>query len=622
MKLPRQIRASVPKEITIDSESRTMDFSFSSEEPYERYWGIEVLSHKSGAMKHERVSMKAVPLLWNHDPDAVIGMVEMVDVKDGRGVARAKFLQNNLAKEKMQDAIDGLRNISCGYQINEMLLSKAGREGTPSEYTVTDWEIFELSLVSIPADPTVGVGRSATRADFKEELEVRVAEIQTIGDKEMPPVEQKSPEVSVKEARSEERTRISTIVAMGKRFGQEELAEQLVNSDKSLDEARAAIIEKIEVKAKPITEGAADLSLNDKEKQAYSLVRAIRAQLSGNWKEAGFERACSDAIANRSGKDTAGFFMPMNITASPEMVRATYAVGAAGTGGNLVATELLTGSFIDLLRNKSVVVGLGARMISGLVGSVDIPRQATASTAAWVTEGNAASQSEATFDLVSLRMKTIAAFSRMTRNMIMQGTPDIEILARQDLALQLALAIDLAALSGSGSSGQPLGIANVAGIGSVVGGTNGLAISIDHLIDLEREVAVDNADLGSLAYLGNAKTVGALKKLKASSGEYLWTNSPTAGRSGTPGEINGYPVARSNQARSSLTKGSSSGICSEVFYGNWNDLLIGEWGILEILANPFGSGFSAGTVDLRAMQSVDVAVRHPESFSYMGDALT
>lgn len=616
MKLRKLFRKAAAEEFKIDDESSSLEFSFSSEQPVERYFGTEVLSHDSGAMDMSRIKSGTAPLLWNHNPDQPIGMVETGDVVKGRGYARAKFFSTPFAQEKLQQVKEGLRNVSFGYQIKEMELVKPGDKTAPPEYKATNFEVFEISIVSIPADPTVGVGR----ADGDDETEVQVKHLK--GDK-MDEKEKAALEAKVRaEAMETERTRITSIEKLGEKFDQKDLARQLIDGGKSIEDARAAFLEKLDVRSKPIVQGEADLPLTEKEKRSYSLVKAIRAQLSGDWSDAGFEKECSDAIAKRAGKSNGGFFLPMNITADPEHVRATYAVGAAGTGGNLVATELLAGSFIELLRNKSATMQLGVRMLSGLVGNVDIPRQATASTAAWVTEGNAPAQSEATFDLVSLRMKTVAAYSRMTRNMIMQGTPDIEVLARNDLALQLALAIDLAILSGSGASGQPTGIANVVGIGSVVGGTNGAAITIDHLIDLEREVAVDNADLGSLAYLANAKTVAALKKLKATSGEYLWTNSPVAGRSGTPGEINGYPVARSNQARSNLTKGTASGICSEVFYGNWSDVLVGEWGILEIMANPYGSGFTAGTVDLRAMHSVDVAVRHPESFAYMADALT
>jgi HK97 family phage major capsid protein len=117
--------------------------------------------------------------------------------------------------------------------------------------------------------------------------------------------------------------------------------------------------------------------------------------------------------------------------------------------------------------------------------------------------------------------------------------------------------------------------------------------------------------------------VGALKKLKSSTGQYLWTGSAQGQRSATPGEVNGYGVLRTGQARSTLTKGTASGICSELFFGAWSELLIGEWGVLEIVPNPFDAAvYKNGGVLLRALQSVDVGVRHAASFATMSDALT
>lgn len=366
--------------------------------------------------------------------------------------------------------------------------------------------------------------------------------------------------------------------------------------------------------------------LTEKEKARYSMIRAVNASLSGSWKEAGFELECSNEIAKRHGKEpqnAKGFFVPTNI---PMAQRASYAVGTPGagtTGGTLVATNLLAGSFIEVLRNRARVLQLGATVLSGLVGAVTIPRQTGQTATFWTAEGVNTSEGEATFDSVSLSMKTIGTFSQISRNMLMQATPDIDMLARADMMQAIALGVDLATLSGSGSGAQPLGIGNQSGIGSVVGGTNGASLTIDHLIDLETQVTSANAPEDSLAYLGNAKSIGTLKKLKSTTGQYLWTTYPGGQRSGTPGEINGYAFARSNQARSNLTKGSASGVCSELFFGAWSEVVIGEWGVLEIVPNPYdAAAYKNGGVLLRALQSVDVAIRHAASFATMSDALT
>jgi HK97 family phage major capsid protein/HK97 family phage prohead protease len=623
-KLPQMVRAMSEGDMVCDPATRTMDISFSSEYPVERWFGNEILSHKAGAADLSRLNDSA-PLLFNHNMDEIIGVVESasIDSKSKRGMATVRFADTARGREVMGMVNDKIiRNVSFGYRVNEMDVTDA-KSDMPT-YTATKWTPYEISMVTIPADPSIGVGRSET----SEERDVLVrrdhqpaaaaAKTNEVTMTQATPAADNAVNIEAVrgEAMQAERARIATINALGAKFGNEDLARSLVDGGKSIDEARAAFLDKIAAKpAAPVAEGQANLDLSDKEKRDYSLVRAIRAQITGNWKDAGFERECSDAIAKRTGKDTAGFFMPMNI-------RAQYNTGATGTGGAVVATNLLASEFIEVLRNKARVVQLGARMLTGLVGNVDIPRQITATNTYWVTEGSDVTEAEATFDKISLSPKTVGARSSMTRNMLMQSTPDIEMIVRNDLAAQLALAIDLAAISGSGSSGQPTGILNTSGIGSVVGGTNGAAITIDHLIALETSVTSNNAPEENLAYLTNAKVVGALKTLKSTTGQYLWTESANGQRSGTPGEINGYTVARSNQVSSTGTKGTASGVCSTVLFGNFSELIIGEWGVLEILPNPYGSGFNSGSVDIRALQSVDLGVRHAKSFAAMTDALT
>lgn len=627
-KLPTMTRAIDNGELVIDADSRTLELSFSSEYPVERWFGTEILSHDKGAADLSRLNDGA-PLLFNHNMDDIRGVVEKAWLgKDKRGYALVRFATTEAANEAMTLVNDKIvRNVSFGYRILEVDVKDA-QSDNPT-YVATRWEAYEISLVTVPADPSIGVGRSGST----EECDVVVHRNHQPAAAAATPTEVKmtqentaaAPAVDIKVVQSEavqaERARIATINALGSKFGNVDLARSLVDGGRSIDEARAAFLDKIGDKT-PVIEGKADLPLSDKEKRDYSLVRAIRAQVTGNWKDAGFERECSEAIAKRSGKDTAGFFMPLNIRAASGTA---YAVGTAGsgtTGGTMVATNLLASEFIEVLRNKARVVQLGARMLSGLVGNVDIPRQTSATTTYWVSEGADITEAEAAFDKLSLSPKTVGARSQMTRNMMMQSTPDIEMVVRNDLAAQLALAIDLAAIAGTGANGQPTGILNTAGIGSVVGGTNGAAITIDHLIDLETSVTAANADEGNLAYLSNSKVVGALKKLKSTTGQYLWTDYPGGQRSGTPGEINGYSVARSNQVSSTLTKGTSSGVASAVLFGNWSELIIGEWGVLEILPNPYGSGYNNGSVDIRALQSVDMGVRHAKSFAAMTDALT
>lgn len=654
----------------VDLEARTVSLAFSSESPIDMWYGTEVLSHAPGAMR-TGVRQQSMPLLFNHCRDDLLGIVASVSIDgDRRGRAQIRFGADERGDWAMKQVADGiLVNVSFMYRVFKFV------EDTEAEtLTAIDWEVYEISLVTIPADASVGVGRGADVSTENGVQVTRAAAATTPASTSAPgvtlaPGAQRSVPLStnrqepsmdpVQETTSPagnaggttttvaaqavdtravelrgaegERARIAEIEALAKRFKlPDELRAGLIQKGASIDAARLAAADHVMVRAgaNPTVDvgDGSNPDLTPKEKARYSMIRAVNAAISGDWKKAGFELECNNEIGKRLGRgpqNERGFFIPTNIAWA---ARTAYAVGTPGAGtagGTLVATDLLAGSFIEVLRNKARVMSLGATVLSGLVGSVDIPRQTGQSSTFWTTEGSNTTESEATFDKVSLAMKTIGTYSQISRNMLMQSTPDIDMIVRADLIAVMALGIDLTALSGAGSGGQPLGIANTSGIGSVVGGTNGANVSIDNYIDLETAVTAANAPEESLAYLANAKTVGSTKKLKSTTGQYLWTNAPGGQRTGTPGEINGYPMARSNQARSNLTKGSSSGVCSEIFFGAWSELLIGEWGVLEIVPNPYDAAvFKNGGVLLRVLQSLDIAVRHAASFATMSDALT
>ena len=641
IKLPSLTRSAPIDGAQIDTESRTISFPFSSTYPVERYFGNEVLSHAQGAADLSRLNDGA-PLLLNHDPNQLIGVVERSWIEGDRGYATARFSSSAQAQQVQQDVQDGiLRNVSFGYRVMELAAGEKRDDSQMQTFTAERWMPFEVSLVSIPADPTVGIGRSADHDE--REVPIRalpVIEPQARAPEPEPAVQEvaasiptpQSPipmsDLNIEAVRSEaaaaERNRISSITALGERHGFTDLARQCVESGRSLDEARQAILDKINVKPEPIDQSSGSVDMNAKEQREYSLVRAINAAISGNWSEAGLEREVSAEIERQTGKATSGFFMPHNL-----QVRAAYAVGSATTGGNLVATNLLAGSFIEVLRNQALIMNLGPTMLTGLVGNVAIPRQTSATATYWVTEASSITEAEALFDQVTLSPKQIGARSQYSRLALQQATPDIEMVVRNDLAKVMALGIDLAAINGSGSSGQPKGILNQSSIGSVAMGTNGAALAnastsstsgLDQLIQLERAVDVANALNGNLNYLTNAKVLSAIKQLKSVYGEYLWSSQDGVTTLGTPINVNGYPMYRSNQVPANLTKGTGTGL-SALIFGDFSQLVIGLWGALEVLPNPYGSGYNAGSVDIRTMQTVDIAVRHPESFAAITDII-
>lgn len=382
-----------------------------------------------------------------------------------------------------------------------------------------------------------------------------------------------------------------------------------------------------------------ELGMEEREINRFSVVRLIRAlsnpQDTRAQKDAAFEiEACQEA-AKLQGRTSRGIVIPSDMGMAPGVMarleregrsmlipvevlshRSQLNVGTPTAGGNLVATDLLSGSFIDSLENQLALTGLGITTLSGLVGNVQIPKKTGSAQTYWLAEDDDVTPDGGTVGQVPLTPKTIGALTDYSRQLMMQSSISVEAFVRMDLMRSLALGIDLAGIAGSGSANQPRGVLNQTGIGSVVGGTNGAAPTWENIVQLETEVAVDNADIGSLGYLANAKVRGKLKTTKVDdgSGMFVWDRmSPN-----TP--LNGYRAAISNQVPGNLTKGTGTDL-SAILFGNWADLVMGLWGGLDLLVDPF-TGASSGKVRVVAFQSVDFALRHAESFAAMKDAIT
>ena len=599
-------------------EGRTFEFPFSSEYPVARYFGNEILSHDTKAADLSRLNDSA-PLLFNHNPDRVIGVVERayIDDKKRRGYARVRFSRNEFAQEILGDVKDGiLRNVSFGYSIDKM------EERGSGDFVATAWSPYELSVVAIPADPGIGFGRSLAKEN--------AASAAPTPDP-LPLMENTTPDLAVvrAEAAEAERSRIAGITALTDKHNMSDIGRQLIAGGRSLDEARGVVLDKLG--AKPL-ETVAPVDVAAHERASYSLTAGIRALMNNDWssREAGLVRELSKEVEKSGVTKTTerSFFVPYSALNK----RATYVTSGATTGGNLVATDLMADDFIEFLRNQALMLQLGVRTMPGLVGNVAIPRRSgVASTYYLSTQTTAITQSESTFDQVTLTPKNLAALSKYSRQTLLQATPGIEQLVRDDLTAGINLAIDLAILNGSGSSGQPTGILQTAGIGSVAMGTNGGNITLEKVVDLEEEVFTVNGAVNpnTVAYLTNYKVNAALKKLRAGGstsgdGPFLFnTDGAAIGRGPTPASLNGYPLASSNQVPSNLTKGSSSGVCSALLMGDFSQAIVGFFGNgLEITVGEDQDDFSKALTSVRGIVSFDVAVRDPKSFAAILDITT
>lgn len=345
----------------------------------------------------------------------------------------------------------------------------------------------------------------------------------------------------------------------------------------------------------------------------FSLVRAIAGRAGLDVDDAR-ERELSTELARRSGRKPGGFFVPMSVFHEPVERRViTTTAPAAGPGSNLIATDHLGNEFIDRLRAALRVRQLGARTLTGLMGNVEIPRLKASATSGWVAENAALSTSDMQFENVALTPKHAGAITEFSRNMLMQSSPDIEQLVRRDFAAILAEEVDVVAIDGGGTN-EPNGVLKTTGIGSVAIGTNGGPITWSAVVDLIAEVEIDNAE-GS-AFLTNPKVVkSARKTAKVSATDSVMVMEG-------PRELAGFPVGVTNLVPSNGTKGTGTNL-SALIFGNWADLIIGFWSELDILVNPYEStAYSKGNVQVRGMMTLDIAVRHPESFAAITDLTT
>lgn len=566
---------------TIEIEARrskdgnAFDAALSSEEIVDRAWGGERLIHTPEAIDLSRAK-DGLPLLFNHNPNEPIGQVENIRIEGKRLRGRLRFGNSTRAQEVLADVKDGLlKGVSIGYLIN-----KSQRQGDADIYDVTSWELIEASIAPIAADKTAGIGRS-------------LFPILTLRGGAMN---------SNRDAIADEQKRIRDLENVGaqfKQFGGEELAEECIRTGRTLEDLNALIIARAGRKKVP----SAEIGLNEEEIKEFSFVRALNALANPQDRRAqqaaGFEREVSDAAAQKAGRTARGFMVPPDVLGAAtmriprRMMARDLTVGTATAGGHTVATELLAASFIDMLRNRSAAMSAGATVLNGLVGNIAIPRQTSGATAYWVPESSAPTESQQAFDQVTMSPKTVGAFTDYSRKLLIQSSIDVENFVRTDLAKIIALEVDRVALYGTGSSNQPMGVKNTTGINTK--DFAAAAPTFAEVVDMETQVATDNADVGTLAYIVSATGRGSLKTTEKATGTglFVW---------GDNNRVNTYEAFVSNQLES-----------GDYWFGLWADILIGLWSGVDLLIDPYTQGTS-GTVRVIAMQDVDTAVRHPESF--------
>ena len=607
--MQRDMEAQIEK---VDEESRIVTLSFSSEYEVERWGWVETLGHDEGECDLARINNKG-PFLSDHNWNDQRGVIQKAWIEKGRGYAEIKLSRNPLGQQLLIDMQDEIRvNESVGYRIHAAKLTR--EENDLDYYRVTHWEPLEISSVSVPADPTVGVGRNAETNDNPEKItttEVRKMDDTKIQDNNAPDEtaeRSESPETTNQTKRefaeprkvktSPEASDAQRIAETARQYGATDLGNNFIAKGRSYEEFNSALIRELHGKRKdPEAESTMiNLDIGENELRKYSVINALRAVATGNFKKAGLEREVSEAIAKRVGRDADGIYLSyeaMGYGLRQMQLARMQSAGTAGKGAELVATELHAEMYIEALRAQAVAGQLGARMVSGLVGDVDIPKQNGSATFYWVEEDGAATDSDLSFTTVQLRPKTLATAVPITRRIMNQSTPDIEALVMADIMRGQSLGLDQGALYGSGIGNEPTGIANTSGIGAIAFATPNSPTWAE-TVAFETDVAEANADANTMAYLMRPSLRGKLKTTEKASGtgQFIWQN----------GRVNDYNAAVTTQMNA-----------GQMLFGDFSQALIGLWGALDVVPDRATKVASGGLV-MRLFQDADVAVRHPQAF--------
>jgi HK97 family phage major capsid protein/HK97 family phage prohead protease len=634
-KKPQQRDADVG---AVNVEARTVELSFSSELEYRRWFGIEILGHAPGEVRMERLQDSAASL-WNHNWDDMRGVVESARIdSDGVGRAVVRISKSHAGEQLLQDLADGIvTKVSVGYMVHGLKLIEE-REDV-DVFRVIDWEPFEISFVSVPADPSVGVGRSlenppeeqpkkktddagsikdsaATRATTEEPKPMKYRYFRDAqGNMCRVAQDENGKDVGASEiieaagadnhsrslGESAERARSNAILALGERFDARDLAAQMVRDGKTEADMQNALLDRFnERTAKPLGEQNrnAEIGMSDADVSRFSMLRAARAlhpnATRADREAAAFEFEVSEAAQRATGKTAQGILIPADVLGT-RAFNAGGIPGAGQSGAHLVPHTTST-SWIDQLRNRSVMMKL-ATVMSGLVGTMDIPKKTDRAKAYWLGEGQDAQETGMDFGQITITPKTVAAYIDITRKLLNQSSPDAEMLVRNDLRDAVGEAIDIAAIYGTGTQYQPRGLKNYNGMNAVDFAAQ-QAPTFANLVAMETEIAADNADVNSMAYLMHSRLRGYMKttpKFGSGTETTIWEPGNT---------VNGYRAEVTNQLNA-----------DDMFFGNFADFLIAMWGGLDMIVDTASLSKSGGT-RIVVFQDVDFALRRLESICY------
>ena len=324
-----------------------------------------------------------------------------------------------------------------------------------------------------------------------------------------------------------------------------------------------------------------------------SLLRVLQAGMEGR-SLTGAEAEYQRETELRTGRKAQGVFVPMRLLEQRAPVTTTGA-------SELVGTDHRGDLYIQPLRNKLLARRLGVRVLSGLHGNVSIPKAGTGVSVGWVAENGAVPETDVDPTNVTLSPKHAGGYLELTRQLIQQSSPDVEQLVRDDFAAMLAQAIDKALIIGGANS--PIGIMSTVGIQTA----NLATLNWANVQAMKAKAELANADATS--WLFNPGVAAKLASAEKSTGTGIYI----LGDDGRMAGIQGYSTNQVPNVTGTPDKGVA-------ILGNWSEVILAVWSEIDVLLNPFAQpAYGRGGVLIRAMSTVDVAVRNPAAFVVASD---
>lgn len=610
------IRAVCTNDQRADDETAAYRFelSYSSEEPYERWFGVEILGHEPEEVDLKWLASGNAALLNQHKPDEQIGVIESAKLEDGRGKAVVRFGKSVLAQEIRQDVIDGIRsNVSVGYHIHAMVLEEQSDE-EPDRYRVTRWSPVEISIVSMPADQTVGLGRNAEpgecppeknnhpKLEYNMTLKERALKMGLREDASEEAVLAAEREAYIAQGKKDsdaahaaELKRQSEIRTMGKEHNLTDDAEKAIEDHHSAETFRAAVLDKYTKGFRPVASAA---TVDTDERNMFSKF-SLRKFLLGTLEGASLTGAEAEVQsegqreANRLSLEVGPGYLPSRAMATLARTATGQNAGTDAKGKYLVETSNI--GLIEALRPRLWMDRLGVTMLSGLVNNITLPALDDEGDAEDRNETQELTLEDTTFAQRTLTPSRVGARRRFSLQLLRQSSPQIDgVLAN----------IILSAIAKRYNEKGIAFLIALSNTGSVV--TDGAPLSHDVMRAFLTSLKTDNADEAPGAFLINPETEGVLATTKVDAGSGLFLYSEN-------GQGEGRVLNRRSLTTSLMPNDHGVSDHSVIAYGNYSKLWMGDWGGVDIVRDIYTRA-AFGQIEIVANSFIGFAAEHPEFF--------